>query len=58
MPYGISKSSGGDSPDNVAKMESCVKKIMKRNKGKKSFKKENAIRICKSSLFAAKKLRE
>ena len=58
MPYGISKAAGGDSPENVSKMESCVKKVLNKNKGKKGFKKVNAIRICKNSLFKAAKLRE
>jgi hypothetical protein len=46
MPYGISKSHGGDSPANDAKMERCVRDVMKGGKSK-----ESAIRICKSSLF-------
>ena len=46
MPYGISKDAGGDSPENVNKMESCVQKVMKGGKSK-----DSAIAICKTTLF-------
>lgn len=45
MPYGIAKKVGGDTPAVDAKMEDCVTKVMA-----KGFKKENAIRICKSTI--------
>lgn len=47
MPYGIAKEKGGDSPDNVRKVEHCVQSIMRKNKG---MSKESAIRICKSQM--------
>jgi hypothetical protein len=47
MPYGIPKEKGGDSAENVRKMESCVKNLM--NKDPK-LTKDRAIAICKSSL--------
>lgn len=46
MPYGIPKEKGGDSPENINKMESCVLKVMDQGHDKLS-----AIKICKSSLF-------
>jgi hypothetical protein len=48
-PYGIPKEHGGDSPENVAKMEKCVRDVMKQGKDK-----ESAIRICKNSVFPMK----
>lgn len=47
MPYGIAKEHGGDSPENDAKMERCVKSIMT----KQGVAKPQAIAICKDSLF-------
>lgn len=46
MPYGIPKSKGGDSAENVARMERCVQRVMESGKSE-----ESAIRICKDSLF-------
>jgi hypothetical protein len=45
VPYGIPKDKGGDSPQNVAKMERCVAQVQKRGQSKLS-----AILICKKSL--------
>lgn len=50
MPYGIDKKKGGDSPENVRKMESCVSSIMR----KQGVAKAQAIAICKDSLFGRK----
>ena len=44
-PYGIPKEKGGDSEENDANMEDCVRKVMAKGKAE-----ENAIRICKDSL--------
>ena len=49
MPYGIDKAHGGDSPENVKKMEACVASVMKDDVSK-----ESAIRICKDRLFSHK----
>lgn len=49
MPYGVRKDKGGDSPTNDAKMEDCVNMVMRTGKTK-----EEAIRICKVSLFGRK----
>lgn len=49
MPYGIPKDAGGDSPENVAKMETCIKKVMK-----KGMEKDSAIRVCKVSMFSSR----
>ena len=46
MPYGVSKKAGGDSAENDAKMEDCVKAVMAKGQSK-----VNAIKICKSRLF-------
>jgi hypothetical protein len=51
MPYGISKEHGGDSLENIAKMESCVRSVM----SKQGVDKSRAIPICKASLFPNKK---
>ena len=53
MPYGIAKDKGGDSPENDAKMERCVRSVMSR----KDVSKESAIKICKSSIFSSKRKR-
>jgi len=45
MPYGVDKSLGGDSKENVAWMERCVDSVMKTGKPK-----SNAVAICKSQL--------
>jgi hypothetical protein len=45
VPYGIAKDAGGDSLENVAKMERCVKSVMAEGASKSS-----AIAICKSSI--------
>lgn len=50
MPYGVPKSKGGDSKENVAKMERCVASIMR----KQQISKSRAIAICKDSLFGRK----
>lgn len=50
MPYGIPRNKGGDSPSNVAKMERCVREVMKHG-----FSKEQAIRICKVQLGFTKR---
>ena len=44
MPYGISKSVGGDNATNDAKMERCVQKLTPKHG------KLKAILICKSSI--------
>jgi hypothetical protein len=44
-PYGIPKDKGGDNPENDAKMESCVDKVMAKGHDKSS-----AIAICKDSM--------
>jgi hypothetical protein len=48
MPYGFPKSKGGDSPENDAKMERCVRDVMAKGKDK-----ESAIRICKVAIARA-----
>lgn len=53
MPYGISKSIGGDSPSNVKKMEECVKKMKKKNP---DYDEAKCIKICKSGILKANKL--
>jgi len=53
MPYGIPKTSGGDSTRNVAKMESCVQSVMKGGR----VTEQSAIKICKSRLYGANKTR-
>lgn len=45
MPYGMAKDAGGDSPENDAKMEQCVKQLQD-----KGYSKQSAIRICKVSI--------
>jgi len=45
MPYGIAKRLGGDTKAVDARMERCVSKVMARG-----MPKENAIRICKSTI--------
>ena len=54
MPYGVPKSSGGDSPENERKMARCVRRVM----SSQSVDKESAIRICKSSLYGKRKRRD
>lgn len=49
MPYGVDEDLGGDSKENVAWMEECVKKVMKQGKDKSS-----AIAICKATLKRSK----
>jgi len=49
MPYGIPKSKGGDTPENIKKMESCISNI------KGDFSKEQKIAICKKKLFGNEK---
>lgn len=51
MPYGIPKKVGGDSPENVRKMDDCVNAVMKH----KGYSKSRAIAICKSALGFTKK---
>lgn len=51
MPYGVPKEKGGDSVENVAKMERCVQHVMSGGK----YTKEQAIAICKSRLGFTKK---
>ena len=41
MPYGISKEHGGDSAENVAKVDRCVKRVMSDGTPK-----SRAIAIC------------
>ena len=48
MPYNLPNSIGGDSQENTAKMESCVKELMTKGKSRSS-----AIAICKASLIKA-----
>lgn len=50
MPYGIPASKGGESKENVRKMEACVKRVMTQHRNENGFKKSNAIAICKSAL--------
>lgn len=45
MPYGVDKSLGGDSKENVAWMERCVKSVQEGGKDKSS-----AVAICKAQL--------
>jgi hypothetical protein len=45
LPYGIAKKLGGDTPAVDAKMDRCVQQVMA-----KGLKKENAIRVCKSTI--------
>lgn len=45
MPYGIAKKVGGDTAATDARMQRCVTDVMA-----KGYKKENAIRICKTSI--------
>lgn len=52
MPFGLAKDIGGDSPENVRKMESCIHQVMARNP---SLTKEQAIRICKDSIQKSKR---
>ena len=52
MPYGIDKEHGGDSPENVAKVERCVMHVCEADK---SLDKSAAIAICKKSIFGLKK---
>jgi hypothetical protein len=55
MPYGIDKKHGGDSPENVKKMERCVSGISDTNKRTgKPYTKSEKIAICKSRLFKKK----
>lgn len=49
MPYGVSKSEGGDSAGNTAWMERCVASVQKSGRDKVS-----AIRICKAQLSKSK----
>jgi len=48
MPYGLPESIGGDSKENIAKMESCIKEVMQQGKSRTS-----AVAICKASLIKA-----
>ena len=50
MPYGVAKEHGGDSPENVSRMERCVAHVVKQGHAK-----DHAIAICKASLFGKKK---
>jgi len=45
MPYGIAKKAGGDSAENDAKMERCIKDVQGQGHNK-----IRAILICKSSI--------
>jgi len=45
MPYGVDKDEGGDSKENTAWMERCVKRVMGSGKDKGS-----AVAICKNTL--------
>lgn len=47
MPYGIPASKGGDSPENVAKMDRCVASVQEKQPGLSD---SSAIAICKASL--------
>lgn len=49
MPYELPESIGGDSKENIAKIESCVRDLMSKGKSKSS-----AVAICKASLIQAK----
>lgn len=51
MPYGIPKEKGGESLENVSKMESCVRQVMQKNP---KLDKGRAIAICKSSMGLTK----
>lgn len=50
MPYGMSKSIGGDTAPVDAKMERCVRDLMA-----KHYTKESAIKICKVSITKSQK---
>lgn len=54
MPFGIAKSKGGDSPQNVAKMERCIQSVM----SKQGVSKPQAIAICKDSIGGKRKRRD
>ena len=47
-PYGIAASVGGDSKDNVAKLERCVVNVMAEDKG---IDKAQAVAICKAAIW-------
>ena len=51
MPYGIDKSIGGDSPENIRRIKSCVTSVMRDNPG---YSKARAISICKAQLKKSK----
>lgn len=51
MPYGIAKEAGGDSLENVAKVEAMVKAIMREDP---NMDKVTAIKIAKSQLSKRK----
>ena len=50
MPYSISKEQGGDSAENDARMERCVKRLQA-----KGYSKVSSIKLCKASMFGRKK---
>ena len=55
-PYGVAKEHGGDSAENDAKMERCIRHVMQtRGKMDHVTAKVHAIRICKSGIFGKKK---
>jgi len=53
MPYGLPKSTGGDSPSNIKKMEECIKSVKKKNP---DYDKVRCIRICKAGIIKSSKL--
>lgn len=55
MPYGVDKDMGGDSPENDAWMEKCVKRVHgKKMKDGSIADKSTAIAICKSVMRKTK----
>lgn len=54
MPYGIPKSLGGDSKENVRWMEKCIASVLEKQP---DMDKQRAIRICKAQ-FIKKKAKE
>jgi len=54
-PYGMPKEMGGDSPENDNWMERCVKRVsVQKDKEGKTFGKDKAIAICKSTFMKMK----
>jgi len=52
MPYGIPKDKGGDSPENVKKLEKCIAEVGQKNS---HLDDDNLIRICKDQTFGSTK---